>query len=200
MKGTNRLYLIRHGQVEGFDRYPIYGRTDVEVTEVGRVQMEALAERLRHVRIKAVFSSDLRRALVGAQIIGRHHDVPVRALPELREMDFGSWEGLTLDEIRERFPEELQKREEDVLGYRMPGGGESLESFSRRVLTCMKALLEERKGEDILLVAHGLVNRVLICDALGLELSRIFGLHQGYGCLNIIDYFPDAALVRLVNG
>jgi alpha-ribazole phosphatase/probable phosphoglycerate mutase len=200
MKGTNRLYLVRHGQVEGFERFPIYGRTDVEVTEVGRVQMEALAERLRHARIDAVFSSDLRRSVVGARIIGRHHDAPVRPLPELREMDFGDWEGLTLEDIRERFPEELEKREKDVLGYRVPGGGESLGSFSRRVLSSMKAVLEEREGQDILLVAHGLVNRVLICDALGLDLSRIFGLHQGYGCLNIIDYFPDAALVRLVNG
>ena len=200
MKGTNRLYLVRHGQVEGFERFPIYGRTDVEITDVGRVQMEAVAERLRHVRIDAVFSSDLRRSLVGAQIIGRHHDAPVRSLPELREMDFGAWEGLTLEEIRERFPEELQEREKDVLGYRIPGGGESLGAFSRRVLSSMKAILEEREGKDLLLVAHGLVNRVLICDALGLDLSRIFGLHQGYGCLNIIDYFPDAALVRLVNG
>ncbi|MCF8061888.1 MAG: histidine phosphatase family protein [Deltaproteobacteria bacterium] len=200
MKGTNRLYLIRHGQVEGFERFPIYGRTDVEVTEVGRVQMEALAERLRHVRIDAVFSSDLRRSLVGARIIGRYHDAPIRSLPELREMDFGAWEGLTLEDIRERFPEELEKREKDVLGYRIPGGGESLGGFAQRILSCMKAVLEKREGEDILLVAHGLVNRVLICDALGLDFSRIFVLHQGYGCLNIIDYFSDAALVRLVNG
>ncbi len=200
MKTKNRLYLVRHGQVEGFDRFPIYGRTDVEVTDVGRVQMEALAERLRHVEIDGVFSSDLKRAVVGAQIIGRHHDLPIRSLSGFREMDFGAWEGLTLTEVSERFPAELQKREKDVEGYRIPGGEESLESFSRRILGCLKEVLEEREDQNLLLVAHGVVNRVILCDALGMDLSRIFGLHQGYGCLNIIDYFPKAAMVRLVNG
>lgn len=200
MRTNNRLYLVRHGQVEGFERLPIYGRTDVEVTEVGRVQMEAMAERLRHVRIDGVFSSDLRRSVVGAQIIGRHHDVPLVSLPGFREMDFGDWEGLTLEEVRDRFPEELQKREKDVAGYRVPGGGETLASVSRRVLTSLQDLLKDREGQDLLLVAHGVVNRVILCDALGMELSRIFGMHQSYGCLNIIDYFPEAASVRLVNG
>ncbi len=200
MKANNRLYLVRHGQVEGFERFPIYGRTDVEVTEVGRVQMEAVAERLRHARIEGVFSSDLRRSLLGARIIGRHHDVPLVSLPGFREMDFGDWEGLTLEEVLYRFPEELKKRGNDLEGYRMPGGGESLASFSRRVLACLEEVLEGRNGQDLLLVAHAVVNRVILCDALGMDLSRIFGLHQSYGCLNIIDYFPEAASVRLVNG
>ncbi len=199
MNPRNRLYLARHGQVQGFERFPIYGSTDVEITDVGRAQMEALAERLRHARIDAVFSSDLRRSAEGARIVGRHHDLPVLSLPELREMDFGAWEGLTLGEVQERFPEELEKRQKDVAEYRIPGG-ESLASFSRRVLTCLGKLLEEREGEHVLLVVHGMVNRIVLCDALGMDLSRVFSLHQAYGCLNIIDTFPDASLVRLVNG
>ncbi|MFO7783086.1 MAG: histidine phosphatase family protein [Thermodesulfobacteriota bacterium] len=200
MKAGNRLYLARHGQVKGYERFPIYGHTDVELTDEGRIQMEALAERLRHNRISAVFSSDLRRSLVGAKIIGRHHEVPVLSLPELREMNFGAWEGLTLGEVQERFPGELLEREKNLAAYRMPGGGESLTAFSRRILSCMSEILDKREGENLLLVAHGMVNRVILSDALGLDLSRIFALHQEYGCLNIIDYFPDASLVRLVNG
>jgi len=200
MNPRNRLYLARHGQIEGYERFPIYGHTEVELTDVGRIQMETLAERLRHTRISAVFSSDLRRSLVGARIIGRHHDVPVLSMPELREMNFGTWEGLTLEEVRERFPGELLKREKDPAGYFIPGGGESLTGFSQRILSSMKEILHKREGEDILLVAHGMVNRVILSDALGMDLSRIFALHQAYGCLNIIDYFPDASLVRLMNG
>ncbi len=192
--------MVRHGQVAGYERFPIYGHTDVELTGVGRIQMEALAERLRHTRISAVFSSDLKRSLVGAEIIGRHHDVPVLPLPQLREMNFGAWEGLTLGEVQERFPGELLEREKDVAAYRVPGGGESLTAFSRRILSCLHEILDKRKGEDLLLVAHGMVNRVILSEALGMDLSRVFTLHQAYGCLNIIDYFPDSSLVRLVNG
>ena len=54
--------------------------------------------------------------------------------------------------------------------------------------------------EDLLIVAHGGVNRVILCDALELDLSHVFNLHQAYGCLNIIDYFPDSTLIRLING
>jgi alpha-ribazole phosphatase/probable phosphoglycerate mutase len=200
MSRRNRLYLARHGQVQGFERSPIYGRTDVEITDVGRTQMEALSERLRHVRIDAVYASDLQRAFLGAQIVGRHHNIPIVKVPGLREMDFGAWEGLTVAEVQERFPDELQEREKDLLGYRMPGGGESLEAFSRRVLSSLRDIYDERKGEDILLVAHGMVNRVILCEAMGLDLSMLFRLHQDYGCLNIIDTFSDTGLVRLVNG
>lgn len=200
MGRTNRLYLARHGQVVGYEHFPIYGHTDVAVTDVGKAQLEALADRLRHVEIAAVYASDLQRSLAGARTIARHHDVEVRAHPELREMYFGDWESLTMNDVQERFPDELRMRGEDLVGYEIPGGGESLDRFSRRVLSRLEGIFQEREGKDILIVAHGGVNRVILCAALGLDLSRMFTLHQDYGCLNIIDYFPDTALVRLMNG
>lgn len=200
MNRLNRLYMVRHGQVAGYDQFPVYGHTDVETTEVGRLQMERLADRLRLAAIHAVYSSDLRRSVMGARIIACHHDVPLFALPELREMYFGDWEGVTLTEIRECFPHELESRNADLLNYRPPGDGESIGQLSNRIMDCFKGILEEQKGKDILLVGHGAVNRVILCHALGLDLTRFFSLHQDYGCLNIIDYFPDSTLVRLVNG
>jgi alpha-ribazole phosphatase/probable phosphoglycerate mutase len=200
MGRTNRLYLARHGQVVGHERFPIYGHTDVDVTEEGKSQMEALADRLRQTEIAAVYASDLQRSEMGARTIARHHDVEVHVLPELREMYFGDWEAMTVTDVQERFPDELRMRGEDLVGYEIPGGGESIEGFSRRVLTRLEDILREREGKDILIVAHGGVNRVILCAALGLDLSRMFTLHQDYGCLNIVDYFPDTALVRLVNG
>lgn len=200
MERLNRLYIARHGQVMGYDGFPVYGHTDVEMTEVGIMQMEHLAERLRLVRIHAIYSSDLKRALRGARIIARYHDVPLHASPELREMHFGDWEGLTLDQIRERFPDELAKRKSNLVNYEAPGEGESVGRFSERVLGRLETIFKEQEGKDLLLVGHGAVNRVILCRALGLDLSGMFRIHQDYGCLNIIDYFPDRTLVRLVNG
>jgi alpha-ribazole phosphatase len=200
MDRVNRLYMVRHGQVVGYDGFPVYGHTDVEMTDVGVMQMENVAERLRLVNIRAIYSSDLKRSLKGARIIARYHDAPLHALPELREMHFGDWEGLTLTEIREHFPDELEKRKTDLLNYQNPGEGESVEGLSERVMNCFKSILEDQEGNDILLVGHGAVNRVILCHALDLDLSRMFKIHQDYGCLNIIDYFADTTLVRMING
>jgi len=126
--------------------------------------------------------------------------VPLYFLPELREMDFGDWEGLTLSEIRRSFPEELQKREKDLINYKAPGKGESIADLSDRIETVFERIRGEQEGNDIVITAHGAVNRVILCKALGLDLDRMFNIHQGYGCLNIIDYFPESTLVRLISG
>ncbi|RLC26941.1 MAG: alpha-ribazole phosphatase [Deltaproteobacteria bacterium] len=200
MKRLNRVYLIRHGQIEGYEHFPIYGHTDVRLTETGLLQMQQAAERLRLAEIGAIYASDLQRAVMGARQIARYHDVPVRLLPELREMYFGAWEGLTLSEVGERFPRELEQRRADIVNFRSPGGGESVRDLFERVMTCYNRILKEQEGNDIAIVGHGAVNRVILCEALGLDPARIFNLQQDYGCLNIIDYFPDTTLVRLVNG
>jgi alpha-ribazole phosphatase len=200
MKKATRLYLARHGQVQGYDTFSAYGHTDVELTEVGLLQMEHLAGRLRLAEIHAVYSSDLKRTVTGARIIARHHDVPITAMPQLREVFFGDWEGKSFLEIRTRFPELLTKRETELLSFEPPGGGESMGHLAERVMAGLGEILEKNGEKNVLLVAHGAVNRVILCNALGLELKRMFSLQQDYGCLNIIDYFPDRTLVRLVNG
>ena len=196
----NRVYLIRHGQVNGYEDFPVYGYTDVGLTDTGVLQMEQMAERLRLVDLMAIYSSDLDRSVMGARQIARYHDVPLYPLPELRESYFGDWEGSTLGEIRKRYPAELEKRKADLMNYQAPGGGESLSAFSERITNCFQRILMEQNGNDIAIVAHGGVNRVILCNALGLDLSRMFNIHQEYGCLNIIDYFPDSTLIRLING
>jgi alpha-ribazole phosphatase len=200
MKRLSRLYLVRHGQVIGYDQFPVYGHTDVDLTEVGLGQTEHLAQRLRLTGIGAIYSSDLKRSVGGARIIARHHDVALHVMPELRELFFGVWEGLSLSDIRERFPEELEKRQADPLDYRPPGGGESIAALSKRIMGCFSGILEEQHENDFVLVGHGAVNRIILCNAMGLDLLRLFSIHQDYGCLNIIDYFPDSTLVRLMNG
>jgi alpha-ribazole phosphatase/probable phosphoglycerate mutase len=200
MKRLSRVYLIRHGQINGYEKFPVYGHTDVDLTETGILQMEKIDERLRFVDFKAIYSSDLRRSATGARLLTRAHDVPLHLLTELRELYFGDWEGLTLSQIQKRFPEELKKRQADLVNYTIPGDGESIGSFSERITTCFEHILAEQKENDFVIVAHGGVNRVILCNALGLDLTQIFNIHQDYGCLNIIDYFPDSTLVRLVNG
>ncbi|MFP4085625.1 MAG: histidine phosphatase family protein [Desulfobacteraceae bacterium] len=192
--------MIRHGQVNGYQDFVVYGHTDVDLTEIGMLQMKQMAERLRLTNLEVIYASDLKRASTGAKLIAMYHDVPVRILPELREMAFGDWEGLPLAEIRHRFPEALTQRQADLMNFRVPGGGESVGDLGERICQAFDEIREREMGKDIALVVHGAVNRVILCQAMGLDLSCMFNIQQDYGCLNIIDYYPDKTLVRLVNG
>ena len=194
-----RLYLVRHGQVaDGHtDRY--HGHNDIGLSAKGVQQYEALAAQLESVPLAGVYASDLIRARTGAEIISRGREVKPQIIPEFREVHFGLWEGLNFTEIAEQYPTELEARFRDLTSFRIPGG-ESLLDVSSRVLPRLNDLINEHLQEALIIVAHAGVNRVILSEALGLPLDHLFRLDQSYGCLNVIDYFPDMAVVRLVNG
>jgi alpha-ribazole phosphatase len=196
-----RVYLARHGQVEGFDSGVYNGQTDVPITEQGRAQMHSLLKRTRGNGIRALYCSDLARTVEGAEILGQGLSLTYETLPGLRERNFGEWEGLTYEEIGNKYPELFQSWQKDVTGLQPPGGGESSYDLSERVMKTYEALLEKHAGERILVMAHGGVNRIILAHALKLEIRRIFRMDQGFGCLNIIDYYGDGfSHVRLLNG
>ena len=202
LKGSltaTRLYLVRHGQVaEGHtDRY--HGHNDIGLSPQGVRQFENLAAQLTAAPLVGVYSSDLSRTITGAEIISRGRDLTPQAIPEFREVNFGSWEGLTFAEIMAQYPAELEERFRDLANFRIPGG-ESLKDVRARALPKLQELLARHAGEAFLLVAHAGINRVILSEAMGLPLDHLFRLDQTYGCLNIIDYFPDLAVVRLLNG
>ena len=200
MEKSRKIYLIRHGQVVGYDKFPAWGHTDIELTSIGVMQMERMAERLRLVALAGIYSSDLQRTSIGARLIATHHNVPIHSLEEMREIYFGDWEGMTFSQIRTGFPEELEKRQKDIVNFEAPGNGESVVVFSKRIMKAFESILSRHESGNIAIVAHAVVNRVILSHALGLDLSKIFHIQQDYGCLNIIDYFPDNTLVQLING
>ncbi len=187
--------------MKGFEKFTANGHTDVDITDTGVEQMNALADRLKQEKLEAIYATGLTRTEKGAEIIGRHHDVPRFSKPELKEIYFGDWEGMTLEEIEKTWPGELTRRFSDIVKYRPTGNGESMQDLSDRVIPGLKEIIKEQAGKNILLAAHGGVNRIILCDALKMDIQNMFNIQQDYGCLNIIDYFPDNnALVRLVNG
>ena len=194
-----RLYLVRHGQVaDGHtDRY--HGHNDIGLSAKGVQQYEELAAQLEPVPLAGIYASDLTRALTGAKIISRGRELKPQIIPEFREVHFGLWEGLNFTEIAEKYPTELEARFRDLTSFRIPGG-ESLMDVRARALPRLTSLIQQHQQEAFIIVAHAGINRVILSDALGLSLEFLFRLDQNYGCLNIIDYFPDMAVVRLLNG
>jgi len=199
MKYT-RLYLCRHGEVVGDGRRRYNGHRDVDITENGVMQMHRLSEMLRDKPLAAIYSSDLMRTIKGADIIGTHHHAPKLVRPEFRERNVGAWEGMAFDEIEAEYPDDWKAWLGDIVHFRPPGG-ESLLEVSERVLPNLRVLVEKHAGEEIVLLAHGGVNRVILSDAMQLELRHVFRIEQHYGSLNIIDYYDDGmSVVKLLNG
>lgn len=194
------VYLMRHGEVANGPERRYNGHIDVDITETGVRQMERLAGLLEEKRIAAVYSSDLIRSVKGARIIGGRVGRDPVSIRELRERSVGAWEGLTANEIKERFPEAYRAWRADLLNYRPPGG-ECLLDVRDRILPVFRRLVALHPEEEIAVLLHGGVNRVILADALRMDMMDLFRIDQSFGALNIIDYFDDSmAVVRLVNG
>jgi broad specificity phosphatase PhoE len=156
------ILLARHGQSDWNATRRWQGHADRPLTEKGREQARALAERLRHVELDAVYSSDLRRAADTAAAVSNE----VIELPALREVDVGSWSGLTRAEAEERFPDGVARWREGFPGW---DDGESYEELTRRVLGAVLEIARRHEGGRVLVVSHGGPIRALHAAALGLD-------------------------------
>lgn len=149
--------------------------------------------------LDAVYCSDLSRAVKSAEIIAEPHGlVPVK-MPALRERSFGVWEGMTFSEIKERFPGEFEAWADNPMAH-SPVGGESTLEVKERVVKALNEILNRHIGDTIAVVAHGGVNRILICDILGMPLENIFRIEQDYGAVNVIEFWDRYPVVKLLNG
>ena len=199
MEERTRLFVVRHGETTLSSEFRYVGHMDVDINEMGIAQMNKLKERFHNKEINALFCSDLIRTIKGAEIIASSHNIEPIVCPEFREINLGIWEGLTRDEIVEKYPQEYHQRLLNLAHFRIKGG-ESFKDLQLRVMKKLLSILNELKGKTIVLVAHGGVNRVILFDALNLDLQQLTKIDQAYGCVNIIDYYDDGPVVRLVNG
>ncbi|PLX87206.1 MAG: alpha-ribazole phosphatase [Desulfuromonas sp.] len=195
-----RCHLLRHGQVEGFEQKRYNGQADVALTALGREQYRRLQQRLSVVPVAAVYSSDLSRCVWGGEQIAAKHDLTPQQDIRLRELHIGHWEGKTWQQLQQDHPDEWQGRLNDLVHYQVPGG-ESLQQMAVRVRSALSEILARHSGEEIVLVGHGGINRVILLDAIGAPLTQMFHIEQDYGCHNVIDYFSDGiAVVKQLNG
>jgi len=163
-----RLILVRHGETEGESSIRYHGRTDVALSELGRDQMRRAARAIeKHhggANFAGVFSSPLVRASEGARIVAGD-STPLVTIDEFVEVHFGLFEGLTADEIRERYPDEFALWNADRLapGYTYPEG-ESRADFTNRVERGLERTLAlwTPRDNDALLVAHRGVIRAIV--------------------------------------
>lgn len=165
-----RIIFVRHGETVFNIESRYQGHLDAELSELGRLQSQTVAERLRGEEVAAVYSSDLSRAGETAQAIADHHDLEVQFDESLRECAFGEWEGLSVSEIARKYPELYQNYLTDSVTYRAPEG-ERLESVQERVVRMVRCIEERQPNDTVVIVTHGGPIRAFFCHALGASLQ-----------------------------
>jgi broad specificity phosphatase PhoE len=192
-----RLVLIRHARPEE-DGVRVFGRLDVGLDDAGVEQAAALATTLAEVPVATVYSSPLVRALQTARPLAERLALEPVVVPDLREIDFGELEGLTLSEVEGRFPTLLRWTEAPA-GVVFPGG-ESVAALARRAVAAGRAIARAHAGETAVVIAHGVTLRAILADALDMPLDAIFRIELSHCRLSLVDWFGDRPLVRSVNG
>lgn len=191
------LYLVRHGAIISVANKAYIGQIEAPLSEDGIEQAWALRRWLEPVPFSRVVASDLSRSQRTAKIIAGRRANSVEAVPALREISLGDWEGFSFQEIQKKFPEEYAARGRDIENWRSPNG-ESFADCRERVNAALKEILAESQG-NVLMVGHAGVNRLILCSILGIPVKNLHSIGQDYGCVNIIEFGPNRTRVQLMN-
>jgi len=187
---VTRLIAVRHGETAWNRETRIQGHTDIPLNDIGLWQARRVGEALAGEAVQAIYSSDLERAHLTAQAIGRVAGVPVQLDVRLRERHFGELEGLTHDEIQSRWPEQARrwKQRDPAFG---PVGGETLTEFYDRCVGSLTRLAQRHLGQTIVVVAHGGVLDCFYRAANGIDLTAPRCWTIGNATINRLLYSPD---------
>lgn len=182
MDSVTHIDLLRHGACEGGEIFR--GSTDVELSELGWQQLrervagcDPSGKAWQHIAC-----SNLKRCQSFAEELAQERGVALSVVPALRELHFGDWEGRLLSDVQRDDAENWQ-RFWDEIGTARPPGGESMQEVADRAVPALEGLIKEHRGEHILIVAHGAVNRVLACHLLNMPLSAAARLSHPYAGL-----------------
>ncbi len=191
-----KLYLIRHGQTDWNVAGKIQGSTDIPLNDMGRRQAACLARGMEKRPVEKVFTSTLSRAYETGLAIGKSQNVPVERLEGLEEVGYGVWEGMTMEEIQEQYPKELELWYNSPVDVAPPEGESQVQVYDR----CGRALetiLAQARG-DVAIVSHGatvvFLLEYLLRDTRKDEDEDII---VGNASISTIEYDPETKVFRL---
>ena len=170
------IIIVRHGETEWNVGEIFRGRIDIELNQTGIKQAELLAKYLSKLKIDAIYSSPLKRALRTAEIIAGYHKLDVDIAPGLIDFNFGRWQGLSHQEVKDKDKELYAAWTKHPEQVKMPAG-ESLDKVRKRATGTVTSIIARYKG-TVVLVSHRVVNKVLICALLGLDNSHFWNIKQ----------------------
>ncbi len=194
----SRLFLVRHGETQLNSVRRFWGQTNVALNETGLQQAEKLRDRLASEKINAIYTSNLSRCLVTAQVIASRHKIEIITCDELKEMNFGFVEGLTFAEINRLYPE-LGKTLSDWKAHPVFPGGESFDALNERVHKFLGMIRKHAPDETVLIVAHNGILRLVVCNLLAIPIEHWLQMRVDPASLSIMETYPQVAILGLLN-
>ena len=193
-----RVILIRHGETDWNQERIYRGRIDVKLNANGVKQAGIIGNRLSKLDIDAFYSSPLVRAFETTKIIASFHDKNVNVLDELTDIHFGDWQGLYKKDVMKKFSDVYQMWEKSPDMAEIPGA-ETLADVRKRLIAGFNKLLSVHQNGTVVIVSHGLTNKVALCEILGLDNSHFWKVKQDNGAINILKYTERGTKLFVMN-
>ncbi len=195
---ATKIFLIRHGLTLWNHEHRYQGHTDIELSEEGIKQAVALKKRFMNTELQAIYSSDLQRAVKTAEIINEAHQLPLQLFPELREINFGKWEGLTYEQIEKQYPQQLKGWITNPHLIKIPDG-ECLTMVQERAMRIMRYIGSEHPEGSLIVIAHGVIIATIICGFLRLSVEKMKDYKQDNTAVAMMTIEGNKASLDLFN-
>jgi broad specificity phosphatase PhoE len=193
---ATEVFLVRHGQTNAnVDEYYM-GWSNEDLNELGYHQAYCLSSRLAGLPVAAIYTSPLKRARTTASIIAEPHELEVQSLADFVEIQLGDWQGMHREEIKRKWPELWRQSRIDPSDLRLPNG-ESYREVTERAVRGFKTTAEAHKDNQIVIVTHDAIIKVLIAHVLGVSNSIYRRIEVDNASLTLIRVSNRAQLVRL---
>jgi len=178
------FYLLRHGEAEGGTRFR--GITDDPLSEKGWQQMSKRCDTLPE--IQHIISSPLKRCSLFAHALSSQTANSMEIFDELQEINFGLWEGKSVQQIATLYPKELSAFWQDPL-KNTPDMGESLIQFRQRIVSCWQRIIRQYQNQKVLIISHGGVQKIILSEVLNMPLGSIDKFEIAHACLSVINVY-----------
>jgi len=195
---TTTVLLARHGQTESNITGFYMGWSNEDINDVGYTQARSLSSRLASLPIASVYTSPLKRTYTTATILAKPHDLELKVLDDLIEIQLGEWQGLHMDEIGQRWPELWQQSRIDPSEVTMPNG-ESFKQVTERAVRAFEPIVAANQGKQAVIVTHEVVVKVLVAHALGASNSIYRRFEVNNASLSIIRVIDGKARLVALN-
>ena len=193
------IIIIRHGETEWNKTGRFQGHSDVPLSAEGRTQAAALGKNLAVDHVDMIYASDLTRAMETAAPLAQRFGLEVISDPQLRELNFGAWEGRNFNDVNAENPNAMKNFYTDPEQADIPES-EPFPEFQRRIAGRVREIVAQKRGKRIVIVSHGASIRILLADLLSMPIRSIWHLSQLNTAVNKIRFEDDGfAVVTLMN-
>ena len=196
-----KWYLVRHGETDWNVQKRAQGSSDTLLNDKGLAQAEILGKRLASTPFTAAYGSDLARAVATGATILRGRNITLQQLPALREKSYGEWEGISNEDVRERYPDMYKQFLQDSIGFSPPGGENDFDLYTRieTATRHIRETLPDPAG-NILVVGHSNALRAMLVCLLRMPVDYMWHFSLANGGISVVsDFDTGHATLDLLN-